>query len=246
MARPLTFVSATQVSVAVLATDVAGSGPFPMGVAVQVTNPAPCVSGQCASNTASLNVTAPPPAPTLTSISPASAGVGGPAFALTATGANFAGNSVVQVNGSNRPTSFVSATQLTATIAASDLAAAGTLSVTVFTPAPGGGSSAGRSLTVVGPTLGVSATSALGLQTVTSTLSNGPGNPTDWLALAAVGSPDTSYLQWTYVGAGVTSRTWALSMPNVGGAYEFRLYLNNGFTVAARSVAIVVTQDLGN
>ena len=45
------------------------------------------------------------------------------------------------------------------------------------------------------------------------TLANGSGGSTDWLGLAPTGSPDTTYLQWTYVGAGVTSRTWTINMP---------------------------------
>ena len=40
------------------------------------------------------------------------------------------------------PTTFVSATRLTTSIAAADVATAGTVPVTVFTPAPGGGTSA--------------------------------------------------------------------------------------------------------
>jgi hypothetical protein len=56
-----------------------------------------------------------------------------------------------------------------------------------------------------------------------------------------VGSPDTTYLQWTYVGTGVTNRTWVVNMPGAEGAYEFRLYLDNSFTVAGRSPAISVT-----
>ena len=238
--RAVTVVSATQLTIGVQAGDVGSVG----SVNVVVTNPGPCVSGGCVSNTAGLGVTAAPAAPVLTGLSPASVGAGGPAFTLTATGQNFAGNSVVQVNGSARATVYVSGTQLTAQVLASDIAVGGTLSVTVFTPAPGGGTSGVQGLTVVGPSLAVSPDSTLGLQPVTVTLSNSPGNSTDWLALAVAGSPDTSYQQWTYVGAGVTTRTWAPTMPNAGGNYEFRLYLNNGYTVAARSPQVLVTQDL--
>jgi hypothetical protein len=49
-------------------------------------------------------------------------------------GSNFISTSVVQWNGSNRTTTFVSATQLTAQITAADIATAGTASVKVFTP----------------------------------------------------------------------------------------------------------------
>ncbi|HEY3128512.1 MAG TPA: IPT/TIG domain-containing protein [Acidobacteriota bacterium] len=68
---------------------------------------------------------------TISGISPSSTGAGGPTFTLTVTGANFTSNSVVRWNGAARTTSFVSATQLTATIPASDIATPGTASVTV-------------------------------------------------------------------------------------------------------------------
>ena len=45
----------------------------------------------------------------------------------------------VRWNGADRPTTFISDTQLRAEITAADLATTGTASVTVFTPAPGGG-----------------------------------------------------------------------------------------------------------
>jgi hypothetical protein len=77
--------------------------------------------------------------PTLTSLAPASATAGGATFTLTANGTDFVAGSVVRWNGTDRPTTFVSGTQLQAAIPASDIAAAGTAEVTVFTPAPGGG-----------------------------------------------------------------------------------------------------------
>src|SRR2546428_667048 len=81
---------------------------------------------------------------------------GGGAFTLTATGTNFVSGSLLRWNGSARTTSFVSSTQLTATVTAADLAAAGTASVTVFSPTPGGGTSGALAFTVnnPAPTLG--------------------------------------------------------------------------------------------
>jgi hypothetical protein len=78
-------------------------------------------------------------AQTITSISPTSALAGGPGFTFTVTGSGYLANSVVQVNGSNRPTAFVSALQLTATILASDIATPGVLTITVFNPLVGSG-----------------------------------------------------------------------------------------------------------
>ena len=65
------------------------------------------------------------PTPTLTALSPSTRGVGGGAFTLTLTGSNFVQGSVVRWNGQDRQTTFISATQLTAAIPASDLATAG-------------------------------------------------------------------------------------------------------------------------
>jgi hypothetical protein len=72
---------------------------------------------------------------------PGSAVPGGPAFTLAVNGFGFTVHSVVDWNGAARATSFVSSSQLTASILAADIAAAGTASVTVVNPAPGGGAS---------------------------------------------------------------------------------------------------------
>jgi len=95
----------------------------------------------------------PPPAqnptPVLTSITPTSAGAGGPAFTLTVTGSRFISSSKVHWNGSDHTTTFVSANKLTASILASDIAASGTASVTAFNPSPGGGTSGGKNFSIL-------------------------------------------------------------------------------------------------
>ena len=108
------------------------------------------------------------PAPSLASLLPNTVAAGAPGFLLTASGANFVSSSVIQWNGSSRPTNFVSRTQLRATISASDIAAAGTARVTVLNPPPGGGASNALTLTIV-PSLAVSVVRAgSGSGTVTS------------------------------------------------------------------------------
>ncbi|MGB0043677.1 MAG: IPT/TIG domain-containing protein [Terriglobales bacterium] len=77
--------------------------------------------------------------PSITGISPPSVTAGGPTFTLTVNGSGFQSNSVVQINGSNRPTIFKSALQLAATVFASDIASPTTLQVTVFNPFAAGG-----------------------------------------------------------------------------------------------------------
>jgi uncharacterized repeat protein (TIGR03803 family) len=89
------------------------------------------------------------PAPTINSISPTSAIAGGAGFTLTVNGTNFVSGSTVNFNGKAQATTFVSATQLTAVILASDIATAGTFNVTVTNP--GGGTSNAVSFTVQTP-----------------------------------------------------------------------------------------------
>lgn len=88
------------------------------------------------------------PAPTLAALAPAQATAGGAAFTLTLRGGNFALGSVVRWNGGNRATTFDSATKLEAVIVASDIAQAGIAQLTVFTPAPGGGTSSPLPFTI--------------------------------------------------------------------------------------------------
>jgi len=106
--------------------------------------------------------------------------------------------------------------------------------VTVTSGGGGGGGGGSTQLTVPPPT-----TVAPGAS-VTVTLTGGLGGSTDWLALAAVGAADTSKLQWTYVGAGVTTRNWTVTMPTTPGFYEFRFYPNNGYTRTATSPTVTV------
>ena len=79
--------------------------------------------------------------PTITSLSTMTVTAGSPTFTLTVTGGNFVSGATVLWNGSTRATTFMSGTQLTATILAADLTSVGTADVAVFNPAPGGGTS---------------------------------------------------------------------------------------------------------
>jgi hypothetical protein len=88
-------------------------------------------------------------APTLTAIAPnaITAGAAEPVV-LRVTGAGFVPNSVVRWDGADRATTFVGPTELHAALAAADVAAPASVSVTVHTPAPGGGTSAPQTLRV--------------------------------------------------------------------------------------------------
>ena len=86
--------------------------------------------------------------PAITQLSPASEPAGSAAFTLTVAGTGFVSGAVVNWNGTPRTTTFGSATSLTAAISAADVMTAGTAKVSVFNPAPGGGSSPSQIFTI--------------------------------------------------------------------------------------------------
>jgi hypothetical protein len=151
--RTTTFVSSTQLKAAIPASDIASSG----SLSVTVVNAAP---GGGTSAALTFTVSTPAnPAPSLSSVSPSSVAAGTNGVTLTVAGSNFINGSVIQVNGSNRTTTFVSSTQLTASLPASDLAVGASLSITVFTATPGGGTSSAVTLTVTNPAPSISSIS---------------------------------------------------------------------------------------
>lgn len=132
------YVSSTQLTAIVPATNIATAGTA--DISVFTTTPG---GGTSTSLTFTIsNVVVNNPVPVTTSISPNTAIAGGTAFTLTVNGSNFVNGSVVKWNGALLNTTFINPTQLTATVTATDIAAAGTVAVTVFTPLPGGGTSA--------------------------------------------------------------------------------------------------------
>jgi hypothetical protein len=92
------------------------------------------------------------PVPTLTTLAPTSTTAGSAAFVPDGQWTNFVNGSVVRWNGSDRPTTFVNANQVTAQIAAADVATQGTAAINVFNPAPGGGLSNQLSFSITSPT----------------------------------------------------------------------------------------------
>ena len=133
-------------SAGVLAGTPTKTGTFPLTVTAT-----DLWSGCTGSQDFTLTINASNPVPTLSSLSPASATSGGPGFTLTVNGTGFINGSAVRWNGTARPTTFDSSTQLRAVISTGDIASAGTPSVTVFTPEPGGGTSAPRLFQISAP-----------------------------------------------------------------------------------------------
>jgi hypothetical protein len=82
---------------------------------------------------------------------PMSTAPGGPQFILTVNGSNFVSGATVNWNRTALATTFVSPSQLTATVPADDLVAASSASVTVTNPTAGGGTSNIEYFTVTNP-----------------------------------------------------------------------------------------------
>lgn len=127
---PTTLNSDGSVSASIPGSALEGSTVFAITVA----------NGANVSNSLPLSVTNPPP--TITSLAPTSANVGGGTVQLVVTGTNFVTNSSINfANTTLTPITGSTATTLTATIPTSALATAAKINVTVSNPAPGGGTS---------------------------------------------------------------------------------------------------------
>jgi hypothetical protein len=137
--RPTTFVNMYLLTATISAADIASAGT----ASITVFNPTP---GGGFSNTATFTINN--DVPVITGLSPASKIHGKPGFTLNVYGKKFGTGAKVRWNGSDRPTTFVNMYLLTATISAADIAAAGTASVRVFNPAPGGGLSNAMTFTI--------------------------------------------------------------------------------------------------
>src|SRR3989344_3760887 len=97
-------------------------------------------------------------------------------------------------------------------------------------------------------TITANATEAAPGAQITVTVAGGPGNISDWIAVALPSAAHTSYVNWKYLSGtqsqpstGKTSATITFTMPQSAGTYEFRLFANNGYTLLARSEPITLT-----
>jgi len=98
-------------------------------------------TGYSTSAVASAAYTLVNPAPAISGVSPAFTNAGGAALPLTVNGSGFISGSTVYWGASALTTTYVNATQLTAQVPTTDIAAAGTNAITVQSPTPGGGTS---------------------------------------------------------------------------------------------------------
>ena len=119
-----TFVSSSQLTASVPSNLVAAAG----SVNITVVNPGPVTSAPAVFTIGA--------APVISSLTPASASAGAPAFVLTVSGTGFVTNSTVQWGGTPLSTTFVSATQLTASVPSTLLLAPASVNITVVNPGP--------------------------------------------------------------------------------------------------------------
>lgn len=98
------------------------------------------ITASAGGKSAVATVTVGNPAPIITSIDPLTVPIN-TAATIRIVGTGFITTSQARFNGANRPTTYVSATELRMAISAADVPVAATHSVTVVNPAPGGGPS---------------------------------------------------------------------------------------------------------
>ena len=119
-------------------------------------------------------------------------------------------------NGLERPTTFISGSQLTAAIPAQDIASAGPVGVSVFSPAPGGGASANLTFTVL-------AAPTLALDKTTVARQRDPHRNERvwrWARLVGARGSRTRPIPRIWSGStwnGITTRTWVVKMPSTPG-----------------------------
>lgn len=136
------FVSPTSLTANVPADDLTS----PASVSVTVTNGSGAASSAAVSFTIGEQT-----APMISTLAPAAVTAGNAAFQLVVTGTNFLPKATVQWNGSVIPTTFDSATQLTAQVTAAQVAAAASVQVAVVNDTAAGGTSNVAQLAIVMP-----------------------------------------------------------------------------------------------
>lgn len=209
--RSTTFVTGSQIVATLTAADLAAAG----NAAVTVFTPTRGTPGGGSSAAFSVRIGGPNPFPVITRLDPASAPRSSTnPLTINLFGLNFTSGSQVRVGGADRQTTFVSAQQLRVTLTPADLTSAGVIGLTVFNPAPGGGTSSEQLFSVV------TCTYQLSSQSLTFNSTGGSGG-----VLLTVGEP----CAWT-----VTSDSpWVsfLTPANAAGSGKFPVR----FSVAANT-----------
>jgi len=142
VADATTYVNATQVTVAVTASQLASGAQFSV-IALNGT--------ESSGTGTAINLQVNNPVPTITSLSPTVAVAGAAPPTIVVTGTGFVPTTVIDMNTSARATTYVSATQVSVTLTTADVATAGSLSLTAVNAAPGGGTSTASTIAINNP-----------------------------------------------------------------------------------------------
>ncbi len=180
-----TFVSGTEVKATLPMADQA----IASASQITVANPAPA-GGSSPQVAFDVNN----PVPTITGLTPTTATAGAAATTLTITGTNFVTTSVILWNGTALTSTFVSATEMQASLPSTDLATGVTSQITAANPAPGGGTSASLAFTVNNPVPAIKAISP-------ASITAGAGATT--LDITGTGFVPSSAINWN--GAALTT-----------------------------------------
>ncbi|MBI1821017.1 MAG: IPT/TIG domain-containing protein [Nitrospirae bacterium] len=124
-----------------------GAGPDPEDVAINPNTNIAVVTNETGLGVSLIQL--PNSVPVLTTLSPNSTTAGGPGFTLTLNGSKFVTTSTLTFSNLTITPQFISTTQLSATIPASALTTAGSATVKVTNPAPGGGTSNSLIFTII-------------------------------------------------------------------------------------------------
>lgn len=194
----------------------ADASPEPSVTATVTTPPNPTGTG-----------TPPPPdpnaakVPVATAITPDKAVVGAVGPNIIVTGNNFVSRSVIQLDGAELATTFVSATELRAAIPSNKLTSVGTLRISVGTAPPGGGASAELTFEVQNPSPDL---------TQLSPLSVVAGAPTTSVTLTGAGfvagakvAMGTTDLTTTFKSATELSATMPAAMLVTSGSFPVKV-----------------------
>jgi uncharacterized repeat protein (TIGR01451 family) len=226
-AVPTTFVNSTTLTITLTASQVQSLG----DAQITVNNPGP--GGTTTVPVAVLVY----PAPTVTAVSPASVPAGSGSTQIVVTGTNFVQGSVVQLDATAYPTTYISTTSLTAQIPASGWAAGRTANVTVQNPDPTPAVSLSFSLPVTAPTPVL-----IGIAPVT--VVQGASGAT--IAVTGTGFEANSSVQWN--GAARTTTfvnsnylRVALTAADLASAGSGRITVNNPGPGASTSSAQTLT-----
>ena len=227
-----TYVNPTTLTASVPPSDVANVGT----ALVTVINP-----GSIVSNGAQFTITSSSGPPTITSLSPATLPAGSPGFTLTVNGSGFVTGSVVNWNGTALPTTFISSTQLTAAVPASDVANIGTAKVTVTNPGNIMSNSSNFVITVPPPVI-----------TTLSPNTAPAGGPSFTMTITGSGFTGGSYVYWngaplatTYVSGTTLKVTVPASYIAVAGTAQV-IVVNPGDVASDPATFVITSGTIGS